>query len=61
MGARMMRSLCRGEVQRGEALQEFRSCIEMETDPVAAEICRERSKAVRLAGRICDIQPNREL
>ena len=33
----------------------------METDPVAAEVCRERSKAVCLAGRICDIQPDREL
>ena len=33
----------------------------METDPVAAEVCRERSKAVCFAGRICDIQPDREL
>ena len=61
MGSVVALGLCGGEVQRGEAGQEFRASIEMEADPVTAEVRCQRSKAVCPAGLVYDIEPDSKL
>jgi len=57
----MFLGLCDGKVQRSHTAQEFRASIEVKTDAVSAEVAGDRFEAVTSAGRVCDIEPDREL
>ena len=61
MGSWMFLGLCDGKVQRSHTAQEFRASIEVKTDAVSAEVAGDRFEAVTSAGRVRDIEPDREL
>jgi hypothetical protein len=61
MGSRMFLGLCDGKVQRSHTAQEFRASIEVKTGTVSAEVAGECFEAVTSAGRVRDIEPDREL
>jgi len=48
-------------MQRGNSIQEFRAGVEVETGTVSAEVAGSCFEAVTSSGRICDIEPDREL
>jgi hypothetical protein len=61
MGSRMFLGLCDGKVQCGHTAQEFRASIEMKTGAISAEVAGECFEAVTSAGRVRDIESDREL
>jgi hypothetical protein len=61
MGTRMSLGLCDGKVQRSHTAQEFRASIEMKTGSISAEVAGECFEAVTSAGRVHDIESDREL
>ena len=53
--------LCRAEVQRREAAQEFRASVEVKTGAVPAEVGRQPCQTVKVTGMVHDIEPDWEL